>query len=163
MPPPTRTSRTLGQRRQLRGIREQRERAAFRVAYKYGPVIRWCQGQGWSQRRIVAYFNERGFPLPSEALRGGIPSANKRWHLCQIQRLIQRVEALREKMLWKYRHMRNWGKAQEWNSGVGEVIADTVGGWLAMCGPEPARYGGWKHRKGLARFNTEKEWTPPGS
>src|SRR5262249_26060275 len=92
-----RRKRSRAQRAHLHALHRMRRHDGFEAAFRYGPVIRWCKGKRMTQRQIVAYFNERRFPLPSQFHKRGRRPASQVWHLAQIQRLMQKVEELREK------------------------------------------------------------------
>jgi hypothetical protein len=153
MPTRKRPKRTQPQRRKLRELNEARTKRSLRTAYVYGPGIRWCQKQRWSQRQMVAYFTERGCPLPSDIGVMSPKIATSGWHLGQIQRLLKQVDALRQKMIWKQRYVDKHSRAltttrQGWKYDKG--IEETVSGWLAMIGPRPAVHDPMRHGKRMS-------------
>ena len=116
-------SRTHAQRRTIRELNEKRTYASLAVAFRYAPVLRWCLMQGYSQRDIRDYFNERGFPVPSRTSKPGErkpgrPKLDRKWSLIQIQRLLRNLETLALKMKWRSRHSRRLG--------AGEPVLNTV-------------------------------------
>ena len=81
--------RSPEQKQQLQALHSRRGYQARGVAYRYGPVIKWCLLNEFSHRDIRDYFNFRSFPTPSQLGKPGRPKIGPKWSLIQIQRLIK--------------------------------------------------------------------------
>jgi len=79
----------------LRPCLDERKADADAAALKLAGLVAGFQGQGLSQRAIVAELNLIGVP----ASRGG------KWSLPQFQRLLKRIKTLQD---WKNRHAGIW-------------------------------------------------------
>ena len=146
---PPRVPRSHPKRAALRELHAAQKYAALGVAFHYGPVIRFLQQAGASQRTMVAYFNQMVYPTPRYLVKPkpGRPrkTLEHPWHRGQMQRLIANVSILEDKM----RHKVGWANAAADKAGARHTEQGDMdrrwhrkaivqaASWLARIGPEP--------------------------